>query len=278
MAQRTAAERFLAPLAKAAGAGLCLALAAAALAGCGGSSGSSGSTAAAGTAAGTAPAAGSPGPSSPSQGDRQASTRGKGRREGGKSPGSDAAQGGGGQKHAPVTLPKGEAGREHAPTAAEKAHSTLADMTLLAPALPVAEGGIAALPAAYTCDGANSWPALRWGGVPEGTRELALYAMSAKPVSGRLVFDWAVAGIDPSSESLEAGKLPAGAVVGTNSFGKQGYSICPEPGGAETYIFALFALPRALSPKPGFDPKPLREEILAVSGNVGLLTAIYARG
>jgi phosphatidylethanolamine-binding protein (PEBP) family uncharacterized protein len=67
-------------------------------------------------------------------------------------------------------------------------------------------------------------------------------------------------------------------VEGTNSFGRRGYSICPEPGGAETYIFALFALPRALSPRAGFDPRPLREEILAVSGNVGLLTAIYSRG
>jgi hypothetical protein len=38
----------------------------------------------------------------------------------------------------------------------------------------------------------------------------------------------------------------------TNSFDKRGHSICPEPGGAETY--------------------------LAASGDVGLMSAVYARG
>ncbi|HWA53398.1 MAG TPA: YbhB/YbcL family Raf kinase inhibitor-like protein [Solirubrobacterales bacterium] len=275
MAQRTAAERLLAAPAKTAGAGLCLALAVAALAGCGGSSSDSGSTAAVGTTASTAAAASSP-DSPSSQGAEQASAGGaKGQGEGGGRQ-SSAAKGGGGPGHAPVELPKSEAGREHAPTAAEKAHSAIADMTLVSPSFPMAEG-IAAIPAAYACDGANSTPALRWAGVPAGTEELILYVMNAKPVGGRLFFDWAVAGIDPSSESLEAGALPSGAVVGTNSFGKPGYDICPEAGGAETYIFALFALPRSLSPKPGFDPRALRAQTLGLSGDVGLLTAIYAR-
>jgi len=271
VAQRTGAERFLAPAARAAGAGLCLALAAAALllAGCGGSSGDSGSAGAASSTAGTA-SAGSPDSPSSSQGASPTAEENKRAHPSG-------APGGGGQKHAPLALPKDESGREHAPTAAEKANSPVADMTLFSPSLPAAEG-IAALTPPYTCDGAGSWPALRWGGVPAGTKELALYVMSAKPVNGRLFFDWAVAGLGPHSEGLEAGRLPAGAVEGTNSFGKRGYSICPEPGGAETYLFALFALPRSLSPKPGFDPRALREEILATSGNAGLLSAAYARG
>jgi hypothetical protein len=40
---------------------------------------------------------------------------------------------------------------------------------------------------------------------------------------------------------------------------------------------ALFALPKPLSPQKGFDPRPLREEILAVSRDVGLLTVAYGR-
>jgi len=248
----------------------------AALAGCGGSSDGSGSQGTASTATGTA-SAGPPDPSSGAAA-KPASAAGKGQGDGGGSSSGAGKPNGGEKKHGtPVTLPKSEAGREHAPTAAEKANSTIADMTLLSPSFPMAEG-IAAIPAPYTCDGQNSTPALRWAGVPTGTKELILYVMNAKPVNGRLFFDWALAGIDPRSESLEAGRLPAGAVVGTNSFARQGYSICPEPGGAETYIFALFALPEALSPKPGFDPRALREEILGVSGDVGLLTAIYARG
>jgi phosphatidylethanolamine-binding protein (PEBP) family uncharacterized protein len=277
VAQRTAAERFLAAPAKTAGAGLCLALAAAVLAGCGGSSGDPGGASSASSTAGTA-AAGSP-DSSSSQKAKSPSVPGEEQGKDGGHPSSAGAPNGGVKKHAtPVTLPKDESGREHAPTAAEKANSTIADMTLIGPSLPVAQGGIAALPATYTCDGADSWPALRWSGVPAASKELILYVMNARPVGGRLFFDWAVAGLDPSSESLEAGELPAGAVVGTNSFAKRGYSICPEPGGAETYIFALFALPRALSPRAGFDPRPLREEILGLSGDVGLLTAIYSRG
>ena len=187
-----------------------------------------------------------------------------------------SGSGGAGAKHGPhITPPKGQ--REPAPTPAEKAEATVADMTLQSPSIPTGEGGIGALPAPYTCDGANSWPALEWGGVPAGTKELILYVMNAQPVAGRLFFDWAVAGLDHASRSIEAGKLPKGAVVGTNSLGQRGYSICPPAGSAETYIFALFALPRPLSPQKGFDPRPLREEILGVSGDVGLLTAAYAR-
>ena len=42
-------------------------------------------------------------------------------------------------------------------------------------------------------------------------------------------------------------------------------------------MFAIYALPRSLSPPKGFDARELRHQILDVSGNVGLLAAIYAR-
>jgi phosphatidylethanolamine-binding protein (PEBP) family uncharacterized protein len=101
--------------------------------------------------------------------------------------------------------------------------------------------------------------------------------MSVQPVEEQLFVDWAVAGLDPSLTGIEAGQLPKGAVVGTNGFGKRGYEICPS-GSGEIYMFAVYALPRSLSPKPGFDARELRKEILAVSGNVGLLPAVYSRG
>jgi phosphatidylethanolamine-binding protein (PEBP) family uncharacterized protein len=133
------------------------------------------------------------------------------------------------------------------------------------------------LPAVYTCDGKDSWPALRWAGVPEGTAELALFAMNVQPVEEKLFFDWAVAGLNPSLTGIEAGTLPKGAITGQNSFGKAGYSICP-PGTGETYMFALYALPQRLSPGQGFDPRTLRKEVLALSGNVGLLPTAYLHG
>jgi phosphatidylethanolamine-binding protein (PEBP) family uncharacterized protein len=101
--------------------------------------------------------------------------------------------------------------------------------------------------------------------------------MNIQPVGGKLFFDWAVAGLSPEEEEIEAGKLPKGTVVGRNSFGKTGYEICPE-GSGETYMFALFALPKKLSPSQGFDPLALRQEVTDTSGNVGLLALSYTRG
>jgi phosphatidylethanolamine-binding protein (PEBP) family uncharacterized protein len=284
VAQRTGAERFLAAWAKSASAGLCLALALAALllAGCGaGSSEPQAASTAAGQASDPAPggaAADSPNSqgSSRSPGGSAETPAAQAAEEGAAGgagiPGS-APAGGAGAKHGPrIAAPKGR--REKAPTPQEKAEATVADMTLQSPAIHSQEGP---LTFTYACDGRDLSPPLNWSGVPAGTKELILYVMNGQPVGGRLFFDWAVAGIDPASSGIEIGKLPPGAVVGTNSFGARGYSICPPAGSAETYVFALFALPTSLDPQKGFDPRPLREEILAASRDVGLLITAYAR-
>jgi phosphatidylethanolamine-binding protein (PEBP) family uncharacterized protein len=143
-------------------------------------------------------------------------------------------------------------------------------MTLSGPALAPGPESISTLPATYTCDGKDTWPTLRWSGVPAGTAELALLVLNLEPVNEALFFDWAVTGLEPGLTGLESGKLPKGAIVGKNSFGKTGYSICP-PNGKETYVFALYALPSSLPASKGFDPKALREQILGLSGNSGLL-------
>lgn len=153
----------------------------------------------------------------------------------------------------------------------------MASMRLDSPSVPPSSGGPGALPVQYTCDGKNTSPALHWQGVPAGTAELALFAMNLQPVQGKLFFNWAVAGIDPALEEIKAGQLPKGAVVGRNSFGKVDYELCPE-GSGETYMFALFALPKKLSPGRGFDPLALRKEVTDTSGSVGLLAVNYTRG
>jgi hypothetical protein len=43
-------------------------------------------------------------------------------------------------------------------------------------------------------------------------------------------------------------------------------------------MFAVYALPQKLSPQKGFDARELRKEVLDISGNVGLLPAVYERG
>jgi phosphatidylethanolamine-binding protein (PEBP) family uncharacterized protein len=153
----------------------------------------------------------------------------------------------------------------------------VANIRLDSPSVPPSSGGPGPLPVQYTCDGKSTSPALHWQGVPEGTAELVLFAMNIQPVEGKLFFNWAVAGIDPALEEIKAGQLPKGAVVGRNSFGKVDYELCPE-GSAETYMFALFAISKKLSPSRGFDPFALRKEVTDTSGNVGLLAVSYARG
>jgi phosphatidylethanolamine-binding protein (PEBP) family uncharacterized protein len=277
MEPRKGADGLLAPLTKAASARFALALAAAlalACAGCGGDEpeGDQGPPLASEPAASKAAPPGATQDDSSSPGSPGPSAKGAG-------PGGEGAQarGAGAAKEGPqVAPPKGP--RESALTPEQRESAKLASIALESPAvLPVANGP-AELPAAYTCDGRDSWPALRWRGLPEGTAELALFAMNLAPVEGKLFFDWAVAGIDPASEEIEAGRLPRGAVMGQNSFGRRGYSICPPQGQGETYFFALYALPERLAASPGFDPRELRKEVQELSRNVGLLPLTYTRG
>jgi len=277
MAPHPGADSFIASVSKAASARVLLALAAAllllGLAGCGGggSDATTASTSSDGTSA-SAPSQstekahpsapqgkeGAPSQDSTKQGDPQAKPAGSGE----------------GKQGPRVSLPKGSP--EPEPTPQQRAESTLASISLSSPALTPGPESISTLPATYTCDGKDTWPPLKWSGVPAGTAELALFALNLEPVDEALFFDWALAGIDPSSEGTESGQLPKGAVVGRNSFGKNGYSICPA-GDRETVIFALYALPQDLGARTGFDPATLRKQILASSGNSGLLAVSYGR-
>jgi len=276
VAQRTGAERFLAPPAKSASAGVALALALAALSLCGCGGGSSDREEPASTSAAAA-ATGAPGSAPASSAQRAADTPGS---KSQSAPGAPADPAGTPDqdtaKRGPrIAPPQGP--RERAPTPAELAEATVADMSLQSPAIIASEGNPGSLSPTYTCDGEDSWPALRWSGVPAGSAELALYVMNVQPVRGRLFVDWALAGLDPGLGGIEAGELPAGAIVATNGFGERGYSICPA-GRGEIYMFAIYALPRRLGLRPGFDAREARARILDVSGNVGLLPALYAHG
>jgi len=266
-----------------AGISLALAVAALALAGCGGgSSGDSNSAGSSSSASGTSStpspqsntsAAGSGGISGGTDGRtpsaKDATGGGSPAGSGGQQPPSDAEQG--------SSVPQPTGAQEPGITPEQRREATVASITLQSPSGRPSSSGPLALPAEYTCDGKNTSPALSWQGVPEGTAELVLFAMNTQPVAGKLFFDWAVAGISPDLEEIEAGKLPKGAVVGRNSFGKTDYEICPE-GSSESYVFLLFALPKKLSPGQGFEPLALRKSVSEISSNAGLTALSYARG
>jgi len=133
------------------------------------------------------------------------------------------------------------------------------------------------LPARYTCDGANVSPPITWSKVPPHTAELFLFVFNALAVHGKNFDDWAVAGLKPTLHGLSAAKLPPGAIVGRNDFGKTGYSLCPPKGKKLSYLFILYAVPHKLGVKPGFNANEVRK----MSGNIathgGLLGLSYKR-
>jgi phosphatidylethanolamine-binding protein (PEBP) family uncharacterized protein len=281
-------QRLLARLAKRTSAGVILALVLTALAlgGCGGGSSDSTSSSSTATAADASPSSGS-GSTNSANGKSGANgannangsaksaaggdPSGSGSSSGSQNQGSSQSNQGASKVHIPEGKP------ESGITPQQRQEATVASMLLESPAASASSAGPPSLPAAYTCDGKGSPPPLRWRGVPQGTTELALFAMNVQPVNGKIFFDWAVAGLSPELTEIEEGKLPRGSIVGLNSFGQSGYKVCP-PTGAETYMFAVYALPKKLSPAAGFDPSELRKEVLDASGNVGLLALSYVRG
>lgn len=78
----------------------------------------------------------------------------------------------------------------------------------------------------YTCKGADQWPAISWSGVPSNTKELLVFVRTLQ--AGSPILNWGVAALPASLRHISEGKLPAGAVVGRNSFGRIAYYLCPQ--------------------------------------------------
>lgn len=272
MAPRTGPDGLLAVAAKTKSAAFAALLVAAVLllGGCGGGDSSS-EQGTASTPAASSQGQGTQGADGKAQGpgDSAGGSASNGQRPKGSSQGS----GPGSEKHGKhVVLPEGEA--EPTATPAERAQATIASLTLSSPSLGAPTETGSSLPAKYTCAGADTWPTLRWTGVPAGTAELTLLVLAQEPVNGALSYNWAVAGIDPATQEIQSSELPPGAIIGKNSFGKTGYSICPPQGKAETYLFQLYAVPEALRPAKGFDPSAQHDRLLGAAGNVGLLAVV----
>jgi Raf kinase inhibitor-like YbhB/YbcL family protein len=102
-----------------------------------------------------------------------------------------------------------------------------------------ADGG--AIPAEFTCRGANVSPALAWHGVPTGTAALVLFVDDP---DGRDWVHWSVLDLPAVDGQLPRGVGPSAdpPQQGRNDFGKVGYGgPCP-PSGNHHYRFTLYAL------------------------------------
>ena len=107
------------------------------------------------------------------------------------------------------------------------------------------------IPVKYTCDGQNISPPLAWADVPAAAKTLALICDDPDAPAGLWVH-WVAFNLPPEAGGLPEGvpadkSLKTGAVQGTNTGRRIGYSgPCP-PGGTHRYFFKLYALDAPLS-------------------------------
>jgi Raf kinase inhibitor-like YbhB/YbcL family protein len=111
----------------------------------------------------------------------------------------------------------------------------------------------AEIPAAYTCEGADTSVPLAWSGTPPGTRSYALIVDdpdAPDPKAPKMTYvHWVLYDIPASVASLEAGAsthLPSGIRQGVNDWKRRGWGgPCP-PIGRHRYFFKLYALDAVL--------------------------------
>lgn len=130
------------------------------------------------------------------------------------------------------------------------------------------------IPIQHTGEGADVSPALTWGSVPAGTRELVLICEDPDAPRPQPWVHWLVAGIPPTQDGLAEGE-GADLVQGTTDFGDAcwGGPMPPRGHGVHRYFFKLHALKRPTGLHPGFSKADLLEamrgQVLAEAELIG---------
>ncbi len=138
------------------------------------------------------------------------------------------------------------------------------------------------IPSKYTCDGNDVSPPLKWSGVPQGTKSLALICDDPDAPAGIWVH-WVMYNIPATTTELPEGVPASDAVLGSarqgvNDFRRIGYGgPCPPRGNPHRYYFKLYALDTELSLKS----KATKKDVVnAMQGRVlaeGQLMGTYRR-
>lgn len=123
-------------------------------------------------------------------------------------------------------------------TAGATAATAATPSTKLALSSPAFHAG-GTIPRAYTCDGRDVSPPLRWSAPPKGTQSFSLIVID---LDAHFFLHWRVTGIPARLRQLEAGQRVGHQAV--NDFGRRGYGgPCPPPGASQhRYEFTLRAL------------------------------------
>lgn len=132
-----------------------------------------------------------------------------------------------------------------------------------------------AIPALYTCDGADETPPLAISDVPASAKSLAL-VMDDPDASNGIWDHWLIWNIPPETTELHNHTSPIG-IIGRNSWGRNDYG-GPCPGrGQHRYQFKLYALNTTLNLRPDSNRTDLED---AMEGHIldqFTLTGFYQR-
>jgi len=157
--------------------------------------------------------------------------------------------------------------------ASGEVYSSPGSMTITSPAFE--RNG--AIPAQYTCDGANISPPLEWQNVPAKAAALVLFIIDDSPTGPTSGIRWVVGDISPSAKGVAAGKTPAGGILGSDTQGHSGYGgICPAHGKTSTVEFVLYALNKQIPLSPGFSPTTAESEYGTGKDLLGSAAVTYA--
>ncbi|MGE5292963.1 MAG: YbhB/YbcL family Raf kinase inhibitor-like protein [Micromonosporaceae bacterium] len=150
---------------------------------------------------------------------------------------------------------------------------TPAEIKVSSPAF--AAGGT--IPATFSCNGSNTPPPLAWSGLPAGTKGVALVMDDPDAPSGTYTH-WVVLDMPATSRGIVGGRIPAGAVVASNSGGQAAYiGPCP-PSGTHHYRFTIYAEKTRLGLPTG---AALQQALGAIKANAiasGRLTGLFSSG
>jgi Raf kinase inhibitor-like YbhB/YbcL family protein len=126
------------------------------------------------------------------------------------------------------------------------------------------------IPKQFTCDGADTSPALAWNDPPGSTQSFALIADDPDAPVGTWVH-WVLFDLPANARSLSQNipkqeQLADGSRQGRNDFRKIGYGgPCPPPGKPHRYFFKLYALDTKLNLQPGATKKDVER---AMQGHI----------
>jgi hypothetical protein len=136
-----------------------------------------------------------------------------------------------------------------------------------------------AIPPAYTCDGDDASPPLRWDDVPLDAETLAV-EMLDRDADGFV--HWIIFDIPADTGGLTA-VLPREAEIdegkqAINTFGEMGYGgPCPPEGEEHEYVFRLYALDAPLGLEGGGSAGDVQEALAEHTLALSEIAAVYGR-